>query len=1596
MINAAVSVMTFSSSGLPIDSASTSLTVAYNKLSSPSIVLSDSVKGKTSSLVFSFQYRLLPSVPIARIILSGLSGFSLSSSSVATCTGLYPSQSSVAISAGTLAVSFSTAASVQSGFVQCSISRVTTSSSGSLQISVKVYDLFSQLATGTASGTLSVFPYALSNFQLQYVHVVKMEKPMIVSFVSSSVAAVSSLVVFFSSMQLQISSASSNFVQCTRGSGTFSISASSLVVAFSNPQSLYGSIVCTLAGVAFATFGNYTDSTVSLQTFSSGSPDAASSQQTFHLDQNFFNLLRVYSTTAVAGQYGNFTLEYSRDTTEQIYFTLLHFRDLASFVTSSDVRVTCTGLIYDSSSLSITSDLTHLNVSFSASAILPQGATFFTCTVSALKFTAASSTQVVGFVFSNGGSMIGAATSNTFNVSALSLTQTSLQVPPLLNVMTPESGWKNLASVQSIISFSSSASTLSNVIVYFVSSIHNSFRFKPSSSGFSCNRGSGTLTSSASIIEFNAIKLSFSSFVSGSGSFVCTINGMFLEDNFNGSNLDIPIIIAVSNSLGVPQAASNIFVASFYLNAIRNYSIAPSVIMSPSIVGNPSLLNFVFQYDRLSLISSIFITGLSSVSFVSSPSCACSGIDTTDVSVSLVAGTLNVTFAISSGTYEDLVICTVKSVLPSSVGILKSQILVYSSLQSHSDPVNVGSSQVIAIGVASQKPVLGFIDSNPNFKVAFASQITSSNVQGINVVFSPVGPSSVASANCYIGSTSLSIASVRTVDSTVSIAFQITQSSLSGAVSCTLIGFQSSQLKIQDFIISPYYSGQNLAYIPGHILGQGFKGTGRVSVIASNPHLNQETSIVIQFRAMKYLNFSYFDISGFSGLSLAESSSCSCKHTVFASDLLVSSPCSVSTFVDTYSTHLRLSFPKKTTFSSDFTLCTITSATFSTEGQYVLQMSVLGRMFEPLNYFASKFVVSTSVLPSASFVVSSIPSGLNTQLYASAPTGKTVYSFSVYPIHLAADPSSSLCGGWTTTYDTISSEMTFTTTGSYYSSISCSFTNLNYNQNSGFDIQNVVVTAKDSLGNLIASSFVSSFWTKNRILTSSSPIPYVALSPPVSTSAASSACITSTLSFQFCVDVNQYPIPITSITISGLSFVVPSLSSVSVSCNGLRYSAIAASLSSSSILNIIFTNDGAFIYSSPIFCNISNVYVSQSGQFNVYFTMLSNSMSVGTATAYLAVAASADTTASVAPSNSYYGSQSLTFSFSIPSSSPVYKIRMTSSLIISGYPSSVQCSGFAYGTLSVTTEYVSGYGSFLDFIYSNGYNYIYGTFTCTLPVTLAPGTPSSESISFSTMYCSNQGYYCQQYPSSYVVLRSAAYASLPPFRSDNGGSNALSAASVFLSDSVQSHVSNLYLGFTLSRRSTVPTQVVKTLLIAGLKNSISLSGDSQVECTGFTGHGPYQTSSSMKDGNLQINFITSGNPSAPSLVLLDNHNISDSEAKRYYFKASSRGRVKVTLAWTDPPASILSPFQLVNDLDLIVVVNSGSSSTVYRGNSRLFESVGGRDYLNNNEQVYVDSVDESVDIVVVVQAYIMSPDHGPQSFSLALTGTFRNKIGVQL
>lgn len=69
-----------------------------------------------------------------------------------------------------------------------------------------------------------------------------------------------------------------------------------------------------------------------------------------------------------------------------------------------------------------------------------------------------------------------------------------------------------------------------------------------------------------------------------------------------------------------------------------------------------------------------------------------------------------------------------------------------------------------------------------------------------------------------------------------------------------------------------------------------------------------------------------------------------------------------------------------------------------------------------------------------------------------------------------------------------------------------------------------------------------------------------------------------------------------------------------------------------------------------------------------------------------------------------------------------------------------------------------------------------------------------------------------------------------------------------------------------------------------------------------------------------------------------------------YMAEEASGPLKVTMAWTDPPAAPGTPGNsLVNDLDLIV---TGPDGRVYYGND--FDRQGRPDRLNNLEQVYID------------------------------------------
>jgi hypothetical protein len=121
-------------------------------------------------------------------------------------------------------------------------------------------------------------------------------------------------------------------------------------------------------------------------------------------------------------------------------------------------------------------------------------------------------------------------------------------------------------------------------------------------------------------------------------------------------------------------------------------------------------------------------------------------------------------------------------------------------------------------------------------------------------------------------------------------------------------------------------------------------------------------------------------------------------------------------------------------------------------------------------------------------------------------------------------------------------------------------------------------------------------------------------------------------------------------------------------------------------------------------------------------------------------------------------------------------------------------------------------------------------------------------------------------------------------------------------------------------------------------------------------------------GRIQLDSVlyfndTSGTKNEPKLVLIQDVVISAAgDTDRYCFSVTNPTAVanpplydlKVTLAWTDPPGTIASGYVLMNDLDLIVMDDTG---TVYYASSTLdkaYNMLGRKfDRVNNVEQVLV-------------------------------------------
>ena len=121
----------------------------------------------------------------------------------------------------------------------------------------------------------------------------------------------------------------------------------------------------------------------------------------------------------------------------------------------------------------------------------------------------------------------------------------------------------------------------------------------------------------------------------------------------------------------------------------------------------------------------------------------------------------------------------------------------------------------------------------------------------------------------------------------------------------------------------------------------------------------------------------------------------------------------------------------------------------------------------------------------------------------------------------------------------------------------------------------------------------------------------------------------------------------------------------------------------------------------------------------------------------------------------------------------------------------------------------------------------------------------------------------------------------------------------------------------------------------------------------------------------------------PALSTVSVFDTGDSWARCVHVSGGVGGILKVTLAWTDYPSSMLAARTLVNDLALVVTDASGSPLGTLNGHPAPYD-----DRLNNVEQAIVETGSggavAAANITVRVLGVRMA--HGPQEFALVLTG----------
>jgi len=134
-------------------------------------------------------------------------------------------------------------------------------------------------------------------------------------------------------------------------------------------------------------------------------------------------------------------------------------------------------------------------------------------------------------------------------------------------------------------------------------------------------------------------------------------------------------------------------------------------------------------------------------------------------------------------------------------------------------------------------------------------------------------------------------------------------------------------------------------------------------------------------------------------------------------------------------------------------------------------------------------------------------------------------------------------------------------------------------------------------------------------------------------------------------------------------------------------------------------------------------------------------------------------------------------------------------------------------------------------------------------------------------------------------------------------------------------------------------------------------------------------------GNLNLSTIMPF-PGSNKFLFATQDSIQTNVQKKYCFQTPKGQVKKITLVWTDYPASPSAQFTLVNNLDLAVVLPNGK---VKMGNNA---DSGYGDEINVVEQVILDRPETHIQIIVKG----VNVPHGPQPYSLVVSGEGKTKV----